>query len=94
VIRSFRNPLTKAVFNGEWHKGFPPQLLKVARRKLAMLNAAVELKDLKSPPGNRLHQLGRDRAGQMAIRINDQFRVCFEWRDGDAFNVEVTDYHD
>jgi proteic killer suppression protein len=65
----------------------------VARRKLQMLDSAVRLDDLKVPPGNKLHLLVGDRAGQHAIRINDQFRICFIWRDGDAHDVEITDYH-
>ncbi len=71
----------------------PANLRNVAQKKLAMLHAAGELEDLRVPPGNRLEELRRDRAGQYSIRINDQFRVCFVWRDGDAYDVEVTDYH-
>jgi proteic killer suppression protein len=65
----------------------------VAKRKLQMVDAAAQLDDLKVPPGNRLHALTGDRKGQHAIRINDQYRVCFEWRDGNAYEVEITDYH-
>jgi toxin HigB-1 len=68
--------------------------MKVARRKLGMLDATKELRDLEVPPNNKLHSLGKDRKGQHAIRINKQYRVCFEWQDGDAANVEITDYHD
>jgi proteic killer suppression protein len=93
MIRSFRDRATEEVSHGRCPKGFPPDILSVARRKLRMIDAAHELKDLKSPPGNKLHPLTEDRAGQHAIWINDQFRVCFEWRDGDAYNVEITDYH-
>lgn len=93
MIRSFRDARTEQVFHGECPKGFPKSLLSVARRKLAMINAAHELKDLKSPPGNKLHPLYKDREGQHAIWINAQYRVCFIWRDGDAYEVEVTDYH-
>ncbi len=93
MIRSFRDKKTEAVFNGELPKGFPPDLLKAARRKLAMLNAAPSLETLRVPPGNQLEALRKDRKGQHSIRINDQFRVCFLWKDGDAFDVEVTDYH-
>jgi proteic killer suppression protein len=64
-----------------------------ARRKLRMLNTAAELRDLAAPPGNRLEALRGNRRGQHSIRINDQWRVCFEWRDGNAYNVEITDYH-
>ena len=79
MIRSFKNAKTKAVFDGESPKGFQSDLVKIARRKLRYLNAAVELSDLKAPPGNRLETLKADRAGQHSIRINDQFRVCFVW---------------
>jgi proteic killer suppression protein len=93
MIRSFKDERTAEVFDGRNPKGFPSSILKASRRKLAMLHAATELEDLMSPPGNRLHALARDRAGQHAIRVNDQFRVCFTWKDGDAYDVEVTDYH-
>lgn len=93
MIRSFREGVTELVFSGECPKGFPANLLKVARRKLQMLDAAGDLRDLRVPPNNRLHPLHKDREGQHAIRINDQYRVCFEWREGDAYNVEITDYH-
>jgi proteic killer suppression protein len=65
----------------------------VAKRKLAMVDAAKELTDLRIPPGNKLHSLQGDRVGQHAIWINDQFRVCFVWRDGNAHEVEISDYH-
>jgi len=71
----------------------PANLRSAAKKKLAMLHAAGKLEDLRIPPGNKLEALRRDRAGQHSIRINDQFRVCFVWRDGDAFDVEMTDYH-
>jgi proteic killer suppression protein len=93
MIRSFRDERSREVFNGRNPKGFPSSILKAARRKLGLVNAADELQDLMSPPGNRLHALAHDRAGQHAIRVNDQFRVCFTWKDGDAYDVEVTDYH-
>lgn len=66
---------------------------RIARRKLAMLNAANKIEDLRVPPGNRPEALRRDRLGQFSIRINDQWRICFNWRDGDAFKVEIVDYH-
>ena len=66
---------------------------RIALRKLAMLNAAVELRDLASPPGNRLEALKRDRQGEHSLRINDQWRICFVWRAGDAYQVEIADYH-
>ena len=66
---------------------------RVALRKLAMINAAVQLNDLRVPPGNRLEALKGDRAGQHSVRINDQYRICFIWKEGDAHNVEICDYH-
>jgi toxin HigB-1 len=93
MIRSFKNAATEAAFRGEQSREIPSRILKVARRKLGMIDAAKELDDLRSPPGNRLHRLAKDRKGQHAIRINDQYRVCFTWKDGDAYDIEVTDYH-
>jgi proteic killer suppression protein len=93
MIRGFKNEATQAVFNGESPKGFPSNLLKVARRKLRYLNAAAELGDLRAPPGNRLEALKGDRAGQHSIRINDQFRICFVWTREGPTGVEITDYH-
>ena len=86
MIRSFRNQGTEDVFNG------PPDVVRVARRKLGMIDAAVTLRDLRSPPNNKLEKLKEDREGQHAIRINEKYRVCFVWEDG-ADDVEVTDYH-
>jgi len=93
VIRSFRDRITEAVFKGEGPKGFPADLVKVARRKLRYLNAAGDLSDLRSPPGNRLEALMGNRQGQHSIRINDQFRVCFVWTTEGPAEVEVVDYH-
>jgi toxin HigB-1 len=93
VIRSFRGKTTEAVFNGESPKGVPTDLVKVARRKLRYLNAAADLGDLSSPPGNRLEALAGDRKGQHSIRINDQFRVCFVWTAEGPAQVEIVDYH-
>jgi proteic killer suppression protein len=93
MIRSFRNAMTEAVFNGECPKGFPADIQSVARRKLRMIDAAAKLNDLKVPPGNKLHPLENDRKGQHAISINDKFRICFEWANEGPTNVEITDYH-
>ena len=93
MIRSFRNRTTEAVFNGKSPKGFPADLVKVARRKLRYLDAADDLGDLRSPPGNRLEALAGDRKGQHSIRINDQFRVCFVWTAEGPADVEIVDYH-
>lgn len=94
MIRSYRNKMTETVASGKAPKGFPADLVRSAIRKLNMLDAAVLLSDLRSPPGNHLEALTRDRAGQHSIRINDQWRVCFVWTDAGPENVEVCDYHD
>jgi toxin HigB-1 len=92
VIRSFRCRDTEALFEDRFVRRFQ-FLERVARRKLEMLNAATNLSVLSQIPGNRLEVLKGDRAGQYSIRINDQWRLCFEWVDGDSFNVEIVDYH-
>ncbi|MFK8250556.1 type II toxin-antitoxin system RelE/ParE family toxin [Ancylobacter terrae] len=93
MILSFKDKRTEAVWNGAVGKGFPSDLVRVAQRKLAMLAAAVTLDALRAPPANRLEALKGDRDGQHSIRINDQFRICFVWRDGHATDVEIVDYH-
>jgi proteic killer suppression protein len=93
VIESFRCKRTALVFLGQVPKGFPSDVLSVARRKLRMLDAAIRLEDLRIPPNNRLEALKGDRAGQHSIRINDQWRLCFVWRNGAAHDVEMVDYH-
>lgn len=93
MIVSFRDKRTAAVFAGRLPKGFPSDLLTAARRKLGYLNAATTLDDLRAPPGNRLEALSGDREGQHSIRVNDQFRVCFTWYEGNAESVEIIDYH-
>jgi proteic killer suppression protein len=94
AIKSFKDKITAEIAEGYTpKKGFPPDLVKIARRKLGMLAAAVVLRDLAAPPGNKLHSLGDDRQGQSAIRINDQFRICFRWTEAGAEDVEITDYH-
>ncbi|TWT23528.1 type II toxin-antitoxin system RelE/ParE family toxin [Luteimonas marina] len=93
AIKSFRDKATAALFLGLPVKGLPVDLRKRARAKLAILNRAGALDDLRVPPGNRLEALKRDRAGQHSIRVNDQFRICFTWTGSDAENVEFVDYH-
>jgi proteic killer suppression protein len=93
VIRTFADKRTKAVFDDVPVKGLGADVHRSGRKKLLMLNRAVDLNDLRVPPGNRLEALGRDRLGQHSIRVNDQWRICFVWRDGDAYDVEITDYH-
>ncbi|MEH3118932.1 MAG: type II toxin-antitoxin system RelE/ParE family toxin [Methylorubrum populi] len=93
MILSFHDSVTEAVARGRRPKGFPADLYKATRRKLAYLAAAASLDDLRSPPGNRLRALERDRAGQHAIRIDDQFRLCFVWTEAGPERVEFTDCH-
>ena len=93
MIKSFKDELTNSVWNRKRVKKFPSDIFKVARRKLGFLEDAVDINDLRIPPGNRLEALKRNRAGQHSIRINDQWRVCFRWKDGNAYDVEITDYH-
>jgi proteic killer suppression protein len=92
MIQSFKCPLSERLFSGEAAPRFQG-IRRVAERKLSMLHRAVNLDDLRIPPNNRLEKLVRDREGQYSIRINDQWRVCFEWRDGGAWDVEIVDYH-
>ena len=93
MIRSFVDKATAAVFAGHAVRGLPSQLQPRARAKLLMLDAAGRLDDLRSPPGNRIEALRGDRRGRYSIRINDQWRICFAWRNGEAWQVEITDYH-
>ncbi|WP_423069446.1 type II toxin-antitoxin system RelE/ParE family toxin [Devosia sp. CN2-171] len=88
-----RGKHAEAIASGRAPKGFPADLVSPARRKLKWLDEAVELRDLRSTPGNRLEALVGDRTGQHSIRINDQWRICFRWSDGGADDVEIVDYH-
>jgi proteic killer suppression protein len=90
---SFNDAETEKVWNGEFSKRLPHDIQRVALRKLVMMHRSINIADLKIPPGNRLEQLRSDREGQWAIRINDQWRVCFKWDNGNAFGVEIVDYH-
>lgn len=93
MIQSFRNKETQKIFERKRSRKLPSDIQQVALRKLRMLNRAETLKDLRVPPANRLERLVGDRKGQYSIRINNQWRICFEWVDGDALNVEIVDYH-
>ncbi|MBT8365656.1 MAG: type II toxin-antitoxin system RelE/ParE family toxin [Deltaproteobacteria bacterium] len=97
MIRSFKNQGTEDIFDGKnskvARKLCPRDLWKVAGRKLEQIDSASNLEDLRVPPGNHLEALSGNRDGQYSIRINDQYRVCFEWNHGDADNVEIVDYH-
>ncbi len=93
MIRSAKDKRIADLRAGVRFKGFPPDLVSRAQRRLAQLDAATGLDDLRVPPSNRLEMLKGDRAGNWSIRINDQWRLCFDWEDGDAFDVEIVDYH-
>ncbi len=92
MIRSFRSKDAELIFQGRYSRRFK-RLAQVIERRLIQIHAAGALSDLALFPGNRLEALKGDRAGQHCIRINDQYRICFVWREGDAFEVEITDYH-
>jgi proteic killer suppression protein len=93
VIKSFCDKETERIFSRHFSRRFPAKMHGPAWRKLAMLDAAEKLKDLTVPPGNRLEKLSGDREGQYSIRINNQWRICFRWDQGNSYDVEVTDYH-
>ena len=92
MISSFADRDTEALFRDEWVRRFSG-IERLARRKLLVLDAARAFAELRSPPGNRLEALKGNRKGQHSIRINDQWRICFRWHEGDAWNVEIVDYH-
>ncbi|MEA3545552.1 MAG: type II toxin-antitoxin system RelE/ParE family toxin [Thermodesulfobacteriota bacterium] len=93
MVKSFACKETKKIFERNFSKKLPQDIQVKARQKLVLVDAAVELNDLRVPPGNRLEELSEDRAGQFSIRINDQWRICFIWKSGDAYAVEIVDYH-
>ncbi len=93
MIKNFANKETEKLFLRQITLRIPPEIRRIALRKLLQLHAAVALEFLKIPPGNRLELLKGDRAGQYSIRINDQWWICFTWRNGDAYDVEIVDYH-
>jgi proteic killer suppression protein len=93
VIRSFKDRETEKLFGRERNRAVPASPQRVALRKLVQLDAVESLADLKVPPGNRLERLRGDRKGHCSIRVNERWRVCFEWRQGDAHEVEIVDYH-
>jgi proteic killer suppression protein len=93
MIQTFADKQTAAIFNGLEVRKLPKTIQATARRKLKLIDSAAMLESLRVPPGNRLEQLKGDRAGQWSIRINDQWRICFTWRDGHAFDAEIVDYH-
>ena len=93
MIRSFRDRETERIFQRTRSRKLPSDIQQTALRKLRMINRSTTLADLRVPLANRLEKLHGDRSGQYSIRINDQWRICFTWRNGDAYNVEIVDYH-
>ena len=93
MIKSFKCKETEKIFNRQFSRKFPTKIQRVALRKLRMLNRAMLLQDLKVPPGNRLEELKGKWKGQQSIRINDQWRVCFIWKENNSYEVEIIDYH-
>ncbi len=93
MIRSFRSKDAESIWLGIQIKRYPREIQNMARRKLRMMNNAAKLSDLLIPPGNRLEALKGSRKGQYSVRINNQVRICFAWKDGDCYGVEIVDYH-
>ncbi len=93
MIRTFKDREAEKIFKREFSRKIPPDIQQIALRKLRMLNRSINLNDLKVPPANRLEKLKGSRAGQYSIRINDQWRICFEWHQNESFKVEIVDYH-
>ena len=93
MIKTFNNDETQKIYQRQRSRKLPSDIQQVALRKLRMINNAVTINDLRVPPANRLEKLSGNRAGQWSIRINDQWRVCFRWKDTDAYDVEIADYH-
>ena len=93
MIKSFADKETEKIYRRNYSKKFPEDIQRRAYRKLLQIDLMTELKELQSPPGNRLEKLKGDRKGQHSIRINQQWRICFKWQEGDAFDVEIVDYH-
>lgn len=93
MITSFASRETELVFNGRFSRRLPRDITRVAERKLRLINRASSLADLRIPPANHLEALKDDRMGQHSIRVNDQWRICFTWKDGNATDVEIVDYH-
>ncbi|MEB3310902.1 MAG: type II toxin-antitoxin system RelE/ParE family toxin [Snowella sp.] len=93
MIKTFRCRETEKIFLRQSSSRFPNNILRIFQRKLSILDAAERLEDLRIPPGNRLEKLKGDRQDQYSIRVNDQWRICFRWFDGHAYDVEIVDYH-
>ena len=92
-MNKFKDGLTRRIFEGELVKGFSQDVLRKAIIKMTMVEAAIDIRELATPPSNRLEKLKGDRAGQWSIRVNDKFRICFKWNKGRAYEIELVDYH-
>ena len=92
-MNKFKDELTKRIFEGIVLKGIPHEIMRKAVMKLTMVEAATNIRELATPPSNHLEKLQGDRAGQWSIRVNDQYRICFKWHGGQAWEIEFTDYH-
>jgi proteic killer suppression protein len=93
MIKTFANKATAALFANQRVRSLPPNILQVARRKLLQVHRVQAVQELRIPPGNNLEKLSGNRSGQWSIRINEQWRICFVFKNGDAFEVEIVDYH-
>jgi len=93
MIQSWANTETEEIWQGNFVRKWPHDIQRIAKRKLILIHAAILLEDLRIPPGNRLEKLSGDRKDFWSVRINDQWRVCFKWDNGNAFEVEIVDYH-
>jgi proteic killer suppression protein len=93
MIRTFRNRDTERAFKGARVRSLPQDIRRRVQRQLIRVHTVVDLLELNTPPSNRLEALKGDRKGQWSVRVNDQWRICFEWKDGDAYDVEIVDYH-
>ena len=93
MIKSFKSKETQKLFQRQFSRKLPPEIRRIARKKLEVLDASETIQDLHIPPSNHLEKLSKERKGQHSIRVNDQWRICFEWREGNAYNVEILDYH-
>jgi proteic killer suppression protein len=93
MIRAFKDKEAEKVFHGRFSRKLPSDIQRIAERKLIMLHRALTLNDLRVPPSNRLEVLKEDRTGQHSLRVNDQWRICFEWRTDGVYEVEIVDYH-
>ncbi|PIZ76385.1 plasmid maintenance system killer [Candidatus Peregrinibacteria bacterium CG_4_10_14_0_2_um_filter_38_24] len=93
MIKSFKDKEAEKIFNREMSRKLPPEIQRISMRKVWMIDAAMSINDLRIPPSNHLEQLKGDRKGQYSVRINDKWRICFEWKNGEAHEVEITNYH-